>query len=262
MKYEMNFTERAVPGLTANFLMQEAISRYEFARKFINKQSIICDMACGTGYGSHLLSKKANLVIGIDISDEALNFASTMYGNSKTSFLKQSVEATIFQNNTFSEIIAFEMIEHLSKPAAFLREAKRILKPKGVLILSTPNKIVQSPTGEPMSPYHTKEYAPKELEKLLKMQFTNVQIYGQKRSVKVDKAYSDFMNSQKVRQLLVDLDIFKFRKFLTEGRKEIIWQRLGAPFGRASQEYVSTKEYEFSKTKIEECDYIIAICKK
>jgi len=44
-----------------------------------------------------------------------------------------------FKNKSFDTIIAGETIEHLENPSAFLREAKKVLKDDGVLLISTPN---------------------------------------------------------------------------------------------------------------------------
>lgn len=255
-----NFTERAVPGVTANFLMEEATTRYKFALKYLKKGNI-CDMACGTGYGTNILSSKGK-VIGIDISEEALSFALTNYASTDVSFVKSDVYQTIFKDGSFTGITAFEMIEHLRKPKVFLNEVRRLLKEEGVFVVSTPNKLTQSPHGIPMSPYHDKEYSPDELNKLLKQYFKSVTLVGQTKSKFAKEAYSDFLNSQKARQLFVDLDILGFRKLFSKSFKEKIWKKLGGPFGRSSQEKVSSPDFIFSKRNINSCEYILAICQK
>jgi 2-polyprenyl-3-methyl-5-hydroxy-6-metoxy-1,4-benzoquinol methylase len=262
MKKDLNFTERAVPTVTANFLMEEARARYLFASKYVTAADNVCDMACGTGYGSEILGKKGKLVIGIDISDEALEFAIQKFARAHISFVKMDALKTLFKDKTFSVITAFEMIEHLSKPKNFLAEMSRILAPRGVCILSTPNRLIQSPDGNPMSPYHTKEYSPEEFERLLKTAFTKVELFGQRKSERAEHAVNQFMVSQKFRQFFVDIDVLGIRKLFSRSRKERIWKTVGALFGRNTQENVSTQDYAIKNKSLQKAEYIIAVCRK
>lgn len=47
--------------------------------------------------------------------------------------------ADLFKKSTFDTVVAAEIIEHLENPAAFLRGARKVLKDRGRLIISTPN---------------------------------------------------------------------------------------------------------------------------
>lgn len=262
MKKDLNFTERAVPGVTANFLMEEARARYHFAAKYTDSLSVVCDMACGTGYGSEILGRKVQQVIGLDISDEALEFAQINFSKPNVSFLKMDVAKTMFKDKAFTVITAFEMIEHLTKTSIFLKEVTRILAPRGVFVVSTPNRLTQSPDGAVMSPYHTKEYSPVELQKLLHHHFSSVELFGQKKNHKAEDAVRHFMFSQKVRQFFVDIDILNLRKLLTRSRKEELWSRIGGLFGRHSQNKIGIRDYSISKRSLDSCEYLIAVCRK
>lgn len=257
-----NFTERAVPTITANFLMQEAEARYVFAKKYISAHKTVVDLACGTGYGSQILLKKSNSYIGIDINDEALSYAQKKYSRPNASFLKMDVNDLIFKNQSFESVVAFEMIEHLKRQHTFLKEVSRILKPKGVFIVSTPNRLIQSPNGKLMSPYHTKEYSPEEFERLLKKHFSDVVIFGQRKSKRALLSVNKFMFSQKVRQALVDIDVLRVRKLLDDDTKEFIWKYVGNMVGRKAQEHVTKSDYIMSKNNLDSAEYLIALCKK
>lgn len=257
----MNFTERAVPGISANFLMQEAMSRYTFAKKHIDSKDRILDMACGTGYGSTILNS-AEGYIGIDIDVEALRYAQKNYASPLRSFIKMDVNKTIFNDASFNTIVSFEMIEHLNNQLRFLKEVSRILSRKGLFIVSTPNRLIQSPNGTVMSPYHTKEFSPEEFYKLLKTEFRSVILYGQRKNKKAETSVERFMFSQKVRQFFVDIDILDIRKLFSPEIKEVVWKYIGSPFGRKAQENVSSTDFTFTKRNIDSCEYLIAVCKK
>ncbi len=258
----INFTERAVPNVSANFLMREAQSRYHYIKKFIGRTDTVLDMASGTGYGSNIIAEKAALVVGIDISDEALLFAKNNFPKENLGFIKMDVHKTLFQDKAFSVIVGFEMIEHLQKPKVFLKEVDRLLSKNGYFLVSTPNRLTQSKDGEVMSPYHTKEFSPAELETLLRPFFKSVEIVGQSKNDRAGESVDQFMKSQGARQFFVDIDIFSIRKRIPQEVKERVWKRVGGLFGRNAQEKVTEKDFIFSKRNINQSEYLIAICKK
>ncbi|MEK6972538.1 MAG: class I SAM-dependent methyltransferase [archaeon] len=77
-----------------------------------------------------------------------------------------------FSNNFFDSIVAGELIEHLKEPELFLKEANRLLKKGGTLIITTPNKgslinIIFHNYEQPNAPLHFSLFNEKELRKLL-----------------------------------------------------------------------------------------------
>lgn len=78
-------------------------------------------------------------IIGVDINPERFNKLLTMY-NLKIFKIDVEQEPLSFINNSFDVILFTEILEHLRiNPINALREAYRVLKPGGRLILSTPN---------------------------------------------------------------------------------------------------------------------------
>jgi len=73
----------------------------------------------------------SNNVFGIDILVDK-----KYRGN----YAKASAEEMPFKDKAFDSIIAGELIEHLKKPELFIKEAKRVLKSSGILIITTPNR--------------------------------------------------------------------------------------------------------------------------
>lgn len=102
----------------------------------VDENQKILDLGCGTGLFIKFLSKKNNNVEGVEISKKAAKIGQKKGLKIKIADLHFSFP---YKKNTFDTITAGEVIEHIYDTDFFLEEIKRILKPNGYLILSTPN---------------------------------------------------------------------------------------------------------------------------
>lgn len=102
----------------------------------------VLDLGCGNGYYSRLLSQlPVKLKItGIDSYVDAIEDAKTKVSEKKVTFIVGDAEKIPFPKNYFDKIIMSEIIEHVNRDAKVLKEARRVLKEKGILVLTTPNK--------------------------------------------------------------------------------------------------------------------------
>jgi 2-polyprenyl-3-methyl-5-hydroxy-6-metoxy-1,4-benzoquinol methylase/GT2 family glycosyltransferase/ADP-heptose:LPS heptosyltransferase len=182
----MEFTgERFVSDMQGAQISYEHWHRYMYATQFVSGKKVL-DIACGEGYGSDYLSNFASEVVGVDISNEAVDFAKKKYTKSNVSFLQGSAaQIPVDGENVFDVIVSFETIEHISESdqANFLREAVRLLKPDGKLIISTPDKKNYSDIPNFRNEFHIKEFYQDEFKKFLKVGFENVYLLGQRISV-------------------------------------------------------------------------------
>ncbi len=258
----MDFNERVIPNVSANFLFKEALARYEFAKKVMHskkkKDAKILDLGCGTGYGSALLSENG-AVVGMDRNRKAIAYATKRYGR-KAQFKLGNVEEFKIYLGLFDVISAFEIIEHLKNPRAFLKNACKSLRSNGIMILSTPNAV--SHPNTPKSPYHEKEYTKREFEKLLNSFFSHVEMYGQVKNKNAKKALSSFMDSQKKRQEFVNKDTWGIRKLIPKSVKEKIWKYMGSLYGRKPQDNLETRDFPIKKENVPNAEYFIAVCTK
>jgi len=184
-KAVMQFTgERVVEGSTPKRILLDHVARYKFACRYVKERNIL-DISCGTGYGSKLLyDAGAAKITGIDISSETIDFACTKYKMNGLEFKVGNILDIDFPENCFDVITCFETIEHVQSQENAFTELHRVLKPKGLLIISSPNRKLTSPgksiNDHPDNPFHTKEYSTGEFISVLENYFEILGVYGQR----------------------------------------------------------------------------------
>jgi SAM-dependent methyltransferase len=162
------------------WLRHQVGTRYEWASRQVGGR--VLDAACGNGYGSEVLLAAGARVVAADIAIEALAEGRSL-GRDRIGLTCASLLALPFPAETFDVVVSLETIEHVDDDRAYVAEVRRVLRPAGVLICSTPNRRVLNPgralTDRPFNPFHVREYAADELESLLCAAFSSVTLYGQ-----------------------------------------------------------------------------------
>lgn len=172
--------ERLIPGLMSKDGEIEHFHRYSAVAEYM-RNKIVLDAACGTGYGSGILSQYASKVFGIDISEDAVKYANENYSQNNTTFIQANISELPFKDETFDVVVSFETIEHVitEMQDEFLKEIKRVLKPTGVLIMSTPNKKLFTDERGLLTKFHFREFYKREFLDFLGRDFKNIKIYHQ-----------------------------------------------------------------------------------
>lgn len=176
--------ERVVLGTASPRNEQDHIDRYLFAAENVAGKRVL-DVACGSGFGSDILLKAgAEQVDGVDVSSEAVKYATETYGQEKINFHCQSADDLPFSDDTFDVIVSFETIEHLEDEVRkkYLTEIVRVLAPDGIVLISTPNKQITTPWKlKPNNPYHVLEYTePLLVSELSEAGLEVSKLYGQR----------------------------------------------------------------------------------
>ena len=175
----MEFTgERYVPEMHGNMEL-EHIHRYLQACEIAEGKTVL-DIACGEGYGSALLASKAKHVTGVDLSIEAIEHARTRYVKENLEFKVGNASEIPLPDAGFDLVVSFETIEHLAEQVEMIQEIKRVLRPDGILLISTPDKHNYSDTTGYTNPYHVKEFYQHEFKQLLGAYFKNTAYFGQR----------------------------------------------------------------------------------
>ncbi|EGD56938.1 class I SAM-dependent methyltransferase [Gordonia neofelifaecis] len=158
--------ERTVPGIAAeNYWFR----RHEVAYEYILDRCAgldVLEAGSGEGYGAAMVATRAASVTCVDYDEQAVEHTRRRYP-----------ELIVHQGNlidlpladaSVDVVVNFQVIEHLWDQSAFVAECHRVLRPGGVLLMSTPNRITFSPGRDtPLNPFHTRELNAAEMTELL-----------------------------------------------------------------------------------------------
>ena len=108
--------------------------RYHFGRGFITPSDRVLDLGCGIGYGVAMLSEVAKYVIGYDIDIANINTCNAQSKKDNNEFIMANLEDVKLKEAEVAT--SFEVIEHLYKPAKFIKKLKK--KIKKFIIVSVP----------------------------------------------------------------------------------------------------------------------------
>lgn len=138
--------------------------RYNFANLFIKSGMNVLDAACGSGYGSNIISKKAKSVLSLDYSWPAIKFAKENFKSKKISFMKTNIMNFKF-NRKFDAIISVETLEHLNKEDGlkWLQNCYKNLNKNGIFICSSPLLRIRNKKPFITNPHHLHELKKTEL---------------------------------------------------------------------------------------------------
>ena len=170
--------ERTIPDLD--------IENYWFRRHQVVYQRLaprcagrdVLEAGCGEGYGADLIAGVARRVVAVDYDEAAVAHVHNRY--TRVEVRQANLAELPLPDASVDVVVNFQVIEHLWDQAQFVAECARVLRPSGLLMVSTPNRITFSPGRDtPVNPFHTRELNADELtELLIDGGFSDVSISG------------------------------------------------------------------------------------
>lgn len=158
--------ERTVPDLAEEnywFRRHEVVYR-RLADRCRDRD--VLEAGAGEGYGADLIADVARKVIGLDYDESAVAHIRARYP--RVEMHHGNLAALPLADGSVDVVVNFQVIEHLWDQGQFVAECLRVLRPGGVLLMSTPNRITFTPGSDtPLNPFHTRELNAAELTELL-----------------------------------------------------------------------------------------------
>ena len=110
-------------------------SQVELIKKYKNGTSLL-DIGCGEGFFLFNASKAGYVTKGIELSQDAAEYAKREFSLDVEA---NPLEELQLMENHFDVVTLWVVLEHVPYPLPILKEVHRILKPGGLLAVSTPN---------------------------------------------------------------------------------------------------------------------------
>jgi GT2 family glycosyltransferase/ubiquinone/menaquinone biosynthesis C-methylase UbiE len=168
--------ERFDPAEERGRIAYEHLHRYALCQDRVAGKRVL-DLACGSGYGTALLAHAAAEVTGVDLNSAAIRQAKKRYKQTNLKYVTADCYDLPFEAGVFDAVVANEMIEHVDDHDGLVEQAKRVLTPGGLFLISTPNKPVYNRHRAP-NVFHVSEMDIPAFRKLLKRHFKHVQFIG------------------------------------------------------------------------------------
>lgn len=175
----LEFTGERMTSAARGQIEYEHLHRYCFARLFCRGKDVV-DVAAGEGYGSALLAQVARAVIGVEVAADAIGHAASAYCRRNLGFVRGDARQLPLRSESADVVVSFETIEHLYDQEAFLAEIRRVLRPDGMLVISSPDSEVYSYPGSEVNPFHVRELTAAEFKAALHQVFPYAHFYSQR----------------------------------------------------------------------------------
>lgn len=171
--------ERTLPGIVEeNYWFQRHLVAYNHLLNAVEAKRVL-DLGCGEGYGADLLASRAREVVGVDLAPEAVYHARKTYRRPNLRFRYMDIYRLELEAESFDVVCSLQVIEHLHEPERFMEEARRVLKPGGLCVITTPNRLIISPGRKaPVNPFHIFEFDLRQFEDFMQRYYPDVEMVG------------------------------------------------------------------------------------
>jgi len=108
--------------------------RYLEIEKY-NPKGNLLDIGCASGFFLDVATKYGLSIFGVELSEEAVKIARLKNKN----IFHGTLEAAKYNNSFFDIVTIYDIIEHVVDPNSMMKEVSRIIKPGGLIVITTPD---------------------------------------------------------------------------------------------------------------------------
>ncbi len=241
----------STPAGGFNPTWQRHVAAYALAARRLPGDSLV-DLGCGVGHSFRVLGPRRT--VGVDIDQVALR------GQDRETVLADMRRLPL-ADSSFDAAIAVHSVEHVPDPEAALAEAARVLRPGGVAVFVTPNRLTFGRPDEVIDPFHYVEFDPEELRALCLRAFAEVELAG----IFGSKRYMEIFNAERDKLArLLRLDPIGLRRRLPRRTRQRLYDLL-LRRNRANDDprasAIEVSDFELRDTGLEAALDIVAICR-
>jgi len=150
-----------------NFVLARSVLAYREAAARVSGR--VLEIGTGSGYGVELLARAATSLVTVDKRQPV---GLDLPPNAE--FRCMRVPPVELPDCSMDFVVSFQVIEHIKDDFAFLDEVRRVLRPGGRFIVTTPN----APMSLTRNPWHVREYTAGEFSSLMRSRFRGVEEMG------------------------------------------------------------------------------------
>lgn len=219
----------------------------------------VVEIGCGAGYGAHYLAGSAREVHAYDRNLQAITWARSHYQRPNLIYRVEGVDSDP-EPGGYTVACVFQVLEHVPLADRFLERIVTLLRERGTLYLTTPNRLTSA--GENI--YHVREYEPEELAWLLRRHFPTVELLGITGGEKF-RAY--LARRRRAMRRYLRCDPLRLRRVIPRRlltglypvlARAVRRQTLGSAEGLSSG--IEPSDFRVDADRIEACDDLLAIC--
>ena len=230
---------------------QRHVAGYALCERFLPSGRIV-DLGCGVGHSYDRLAPRET--VGVDLEPSALA------GQARETVVAD-MRALPFADGELDGAIAVQSLEHVPDPERVLAEAARVLRPAGVAVFVTPNRLTFARPGEIIDPYHYVELDPSQLRVLCEQRFEAVELWG----IFGSPRYSQLVDADHAKlERLLRRDPLRLRRLLPRRLRQRLYDRRLAreragPDPRAAA--IGVDDFELRAEGLEAAHDLVAVCR-
>jgi len=229
---------------------QRHVAAYALCAPFLPAGKVL-DLGCGVGHSFELLGRES---VGLDLDRAVLD-------GQERETVAADMRALPFPAASFASVLSVQSLEHTPDPRRVLAEAHRVLKPEGVAVFVTPNRLTFGPPGEIVDPYHYVEFSARELRQVCGEVFKAVELRG----VFGSRRYLELVAAEKrALDRVLRHDPLRLRRLVPRRVRQALYDRAlrarrAGPDPHAA--VIDLSDFELKDDPLDEALDLVAICR-